>query len=97
MPDQAPRAALDAAARAALASLRARELLSFRAQPGQPKPAWRATPMGRAVHDSALPTRAGEALYKVCCTRSSQSGYALPYDPRQHLMLRPYGRTDCYV
>lgn len=56
---------MDAATKEALAALRRRQLLSFRAEPGEARPRWHATPMGRAVHDSALPIAQGEALYRV--------------------------------
>ena len=62
---QAPASFVDAAVKSALHSLRNRGLLSFRALPGDEKPKWRATAMGKAVHSSSLPTHLGERLYKV--------------------------------
>ena len=56
---------MDQRARIALADLRARGLLSFRARSGNEEPTWAASERGRAVYESALPTRQGERLYEV--------------------------------
>ncbi|BDA50034.1 DNA polymerase theta [Coccomyxa sp. Obi] len=61
---QVPALMVDAAVKLALGSLRQRGLLSFRALPGDEKPRWRATPMGKAVHSSSLPIHLGERLYE---------------------------------
>lgn len=62
---QAPSLVVHAAAMAGLQLLRDRGLLSFRKLPGDEKDKWRATPMGKAVHTSSLPTHLGEKLHKV--------------------------------
>ena len=64
LPRQAPRE-VEARACEALADLRARKLLSFREPDGGGAPAWAASERGRAVYESALPTRLGERLYEV--------------------------------
>ena len=64
LPRQAPRE-VEARACEALAGLRARALLSFREPAGGGAPAWAASERGRAVYESALPTRLGERLYEV--------------------------------
>lgn len=56
---------MNAAAKTALSTLRSRGLLSFRAQPGDVKPKWRATAMGKAIFSSSLPTHQGEIMYKA--------------------------------
>ena len=65
---------MDQQARLALADLRARGLLSFRARSGNEEPTWAASERGRAVYESALPTRQGERLYEVRPTRARTSG-----------------------
>ena len=56
---------VDRQARLALAGLRARGLLSFRARDGSEEPTWAASERGRAVYESALPTRQGERLFEA--------------------------------
>lgn len=76
---------LGGAARDALASLRARRLLSYSAPPAvnttaptPPPPArWAPTQKGRAVHACGLPTRAGEALFD---TLAAALGAGVPLD-----------------
>jgi len=74
-PRQAPRE-VEARACEALADLRARKLLSFRAPAGGGAPAWAASERGRAVYESALPTRLGERLYEVRRHRARGRGRA---------------------
>lgn len=56
---------VDGCAVKALADLRKRRLLSFSERVGASEPTWAASARGRAVYESALPTRSGERLYEV--------------------------------
>ena len=60
---QVPYQIVHASAMAALAALRNQGLVSFVAADDDPQPQWRATQLGQAIHDSALPTKVGKQLF----------------------------------
>ncbi|KAK9826374.1 hypothetical protein WJX81_004727 [Elliptochloris bilobata] len=73
---------VDAQACQALAALRRRGLLSFRVRGSDQEPTWAASERGRAVYESALPTRQGERLYEALSAARS----ALSVEDSLHLV-----------